>query len=223
MAKRPVFIPCSKGRQAFAEVFVEFKWHPGMSATQKQKNVFELHKAAAASRGLSRILEVSTKSDRLIGRRLSAFHQKVECAGGVYPLECVYQSSKVFEHGGPFVDLLYVTPKEAKRDERLKVYGDLVEFRLNGQSYPLLPRTAFYDWLYIRSLYPERDWLKRLHKLDGFTDIEFNPGKSINCQARSCAIFVSLQKNGSIDKAVSSFDAFVGLQERAEVRTETLL
>jgi hypothetical protein len=33
--------------------------------------------------------------------------------------------------------------------------------------------------------------LARLNKYVGFTDIEFNPSKSINCQARSCALFVS--------------------------------
>ena len=37
----------------------------------------------------------------------------------------------------------------------------------------------------------------------GFTDIEFNPERSINCQARSCALLVTLLKNDWIDYAVS--------------------
>jgi Aldo/keto reductase family len=37
------------------------------------------------------------------------------------------------------------------------------------------------DW------FTHREWLERLYRYAGFTDIEFNPSKSINCQARSCA------------------------------------
>src|SRR5688572_17405993 len=58
-------------------------------------------------------------------------------------------------------------------------------FRFNGYSFPLEPKTVFYDWLYINAIYPHREWLQRPCKDAGFTDIEFNPSKSINCQARS--------------------------------------
>lgn len=37
-----------------------------------------------------------------------------------------------------------------------------------------------------------------------FTDIEFNPKKSLNCQARSAAIFVSLERSGLLQQALSS-------------------
>lgn len=36
-----------------------------------------------------------------------------------YSVECAFQSSKVFENGGAYTDLLYKTSREAK-DERLK-------------------------------------------------------------------------------------------------------
>ena len=42
-----------------------------------------------------------------------------------------------------------------------------------------------------------------------FTDIEFNPKKSINCQARSCALYVSLFKNELLDIALESEEAFL--------------
>lgn len=48
-------------------------------------------------------------------------------------------------------------------------------------------------------------------KYAGFTDIEFNPERSINCQARSCALLVTLLKNDWIDEAVSSPGAFINL------------
>jgi len=211
MAERPVFVPMREGPNIVATVPVAFPWHAGMAASQKRKNVVELHDAASA-KGLKHLLEISTKSERTIGRRLSAFHQRIGLATGTFGLEQVYQGSKVFEHGGPFVDLFDAEPRAAKQDPRLRESGKLVAFELEGRRYPLLPATAFYDWLYLRCIFPEREWLKRLDRLDGFTDIEFNPAKSVNCQARSCAVFVSLQNRGHLDEAARSFDAFVGLQ-----------
>ncbi len=81
----------------------------------------------------------------------------------------------------------------------------------NGYSFPLEPQTIFYDWLYINAIYPHRKWLERLYVYAGFTDIEFNPNKSINCQARSCALFVSLMKNDLLHQAVASPQAFTEL------------
>lgn len=211
MAERPVFIPLYEGPRTFAEVPVSFTWHPGMAASQKMKNVVALHTAAAA-KGLGSVLEVSTKSAREIGRRLSAFHQRVELSAGAYPLESVYQGSKVFATAGPFTDLFDASPRDAKRDERLTTSGHLVAFALEGERYPLDPPTAFYDWLYMRCIYPERDWLRRLERLDGFTDIEFNPARSLNCQARACASFVAMQARGVLDDAMRSFSAFVAVQ-----------
>jgi Family of unknown function (DUF6977) len=72
----------------------------------------------------------------------------------------------------------------------------------------------FYDWLYVTAIYPHREWLERLYSYSGFTDIEFNPGTSINCQARSCALFVSLMKNRLLQHAVASPQAFTELISR---------
>ncbi|WBY07193.1 hypothetical protein PIB19_17555 [Sphingomonas sp. 7/4-4] len=212
MAERPVFVPNFAGKSLVLEVPISFKWHPGMAPSQKQKNVHALH-AAAHERGIAYLLEISSKSDREIGRRLSAFHQKVRLGDGrIVPLECAFQGSKVFEHGGPYLDLLDAPPRDAKRDFRLKESGNLIGFEFEGRKFPLFPKSVFYDWLYVNSIFPERNWLKRLSKVDGFTDIEFNPEKSVNCQARSCAYFVSLERRGKLDEAVSAFDKFVELQ-----------
>lgn len=211
MAERPVFVPLFDGPRTFAAVPVSFTWHPGMAASQKMKNVVALH-AAAADKGLGNLLEVSTKSEREIGRKLSAFHQRVELAAGTYPLESVYQGSKVFSTAGPFTDLFDASPRDAKRDARLTASGHLIAFELEGERFPLDPPTAFYDWLYMRCIYPEREWLRRLERLDGFTDIEFNPARSLNCQARACASFVALQARDMLGDAMRSFAAFVAVQ-----------
>jgi hypothetical protein len=110
------------------------------------------------------------------------------------PVECAFQGSKVFEHGGPYTDLYEADARSAKHDPRLYKSGRLVGFKFDNLSFPLEPKTAFYDWLYINAIFPHREWLKRLYRYAGYTDIEFNPARSINCQARSCALFVALMK-----------------------------
>lgn len=209
MAKRPVFIPRNDGGRLVEEKTFSFSWNPGLAPTQKKKNITALHEAAA-EKGYQPLLEVSSKSDEEIGRRLSAFNLKVEIDENCFlPLECVFQGSKVFAHGGPFNDIFNMNPRDAKRDPRMLSSGELTGFLFEGQEFPLIPKTGFYDWIYIRSLYPHRDWLQRLSRYRGFTDIEFNPDKSINCQARSCATFVALQERGILAQCVESVDFFL--------------
>jgi hypothetical protein len=176
--------------------------------SQKQKNVTELRRAAACA-GYSPVLEVSTKAKSKLGRHLSAFHLKVQGKQGLIPLESAYQGSKVFESGGPFMDLYFAEPRVAKRDSRLRASGRLLSFEFDGLRFPVEPVTAFYDWLYVGSVYPHREWLTRLYRYAAFSDIEFNPRRSISCQARSCALFVALMSKGILNEAVKSPDAFL--------------
>lgn len=68
---------------------------------------------------------------------------------------------------GAVMRLFFDTPveclkeRDAKRDPRLQASGRLTGFRFNGSSFPLEPKTAFYDWLYINAIYPHREWLLR--------------------------------------------------------------
>lgn len=194
-----------------SELPVSFKWHPGMAPAQKKRNVAALH-AAAIAHGLNHLLEISSKSEDELGRRLSAFNLKLTIGRGKESyLECVYQASKVFESGGPFTDLLAATSREAKKDPRLHASGNLKHFEFDGVVYPLHPKNAFYDWLYIRALYPHRDWLEKKAIFQGYTDIEFNPLKSINCQARAFAGMMSLAKRKKLEEAASDFSFFSAL------------
>lgn len=218
MAERPVFIPLQGTRELVKEQYFEIAWNPGFAPVQKKKNVMALHQAAACS-GYAPLLEISSKSEEKLGQHLSAFHLKV-CETGIKEirLEAAFQGSKVFEKGGPFTDLYSVEGKIAKRDPRLQESGRLTGFRFNSFSFPLEPKTIFYDWLYINAIYPHREWLERLYKYAGFTDIEFNPTKSINCQARSCALFVSLRKNDLLDRAIASPQIFTDLISQYDYR-----
>ena len=209
MAERPLFIPTSRFDGFVKEMELSIVWRGGFALSQKQKNIAALHEAAAEA-GFAKVLEVSSKSNELLGQRLSAFNLKIEVPGvGLTPLESAFQGSKVFERGGPYRELYSAAPLEAKRDPRLKESGQLTGFDFNGSRFPLEPRTVFYDWLYLSALHPHREWLRRLNDYAGFTDIEFNPRKSINCQARSCALFVALMRGGLLDEAMVSPEAFV--------------
>ena len=163
----------------------EFKFNPGFSVVQKRKNVIALHQVIG-----DKALEVSTKSEEELGRSLSAFNLKIK---GI-PLECVFQASKVYQFGGPYKDLLKASPKDAKRDGRHKCSGKLIYFEYEGNKFPLETKTFFYDWLYIKAVKESVNFkiLKDIIQYSYFTDIEFNPSKSINCQAKSVAIIKAM-------------------------------
>ncbi len=213
MAERPVFIPAPDAPGFVLEKSFTITWAGGFAAVQKKKNVKALHNAAKVC-GVEPILEASTKSDERLGQRLSAFNLKVKTHEGELPLECAYQGSKVFERGGPYTDLYFTDPRSAKRDPRLQSSGKLTAFQFGGHKFPLEPKTVFYDWLYITAIFPHRVFLDRLNEYHGFTDIEFNPSKSINCQARACALFVSLKAKHLLEEAVQSPESFIAIVSR---------
>ena len=210
MATRPIFIPEKSGNLLVSEVPVDFKWNPGMAPTQKKKNIVALH-AAAKCRGFDNLLEISSKSEEEVGRRLSAFNLKIRLEEREILLECAYQGSKVFRRGGPYTDLFTLSPREAKKDPRLHTSGDLIGFQFLGKQFPLSPKNAFYDWLYIRALVPHQSWFSDNVSYEGYTDIEFNPAKSINCQARAFAELVSLADRGWLERVGEDFAYFKSL------------
>lgn len=223
MAHRPVFVPNPKGHQLVEEVSICFEWNAGLAPSQKKKNVAAIH-AAAAQQGLVPLLEVSTKSDDPLGQKLSAFNLRVASKDREIPLECAFQGSKVFEKAGPFTDLYTAEVRRAKRDPRLRESGKLVGFRFHGITFPITPKTAFYDWLYLQAVGNMADATSDLHRFAGFTDIEFNPKRSINCQARSCAMLVALDDLRLLRECLESPMRFIQLHAgpRAEIQMPLL-
>ncbi|HBM7607037.1 TPA: hypothetical protein LZ300_004150 [Enterobacter hormaechei subsp. xiangfangensis] len=212
MAVRPVFIPTNAGNVLSVTKDVDFPWAPGMSKTQKQKSIRALH-AAANELGVNSLLEISSKSEDELGVKLSAFNLRIKTKklGKEFTVESAFQASKVFEMGGPYVDILDKSSVEAKKDLRLKESGSLVNFKFYNTLWPLVPRTAFYDWLYLSALNQNKQLALHLLRFDGFTDIEFNPVKSINCQARAAALYVSLVRRNMLDDVLSSKDEFLSV------------
>lgn len=183
MAERPAFL---NDQGTVISKLYSFEWFPGFAVSQKQKSIESLHCAIRKADADARPLEVSTKSKIPLGVKLSAFHLRLNH----HTLENIFQSAKVFENGGPYPDLLQVPPKEAKRDKRLHDSGCLRGFHYQDEDFPSVPKTAFYDYIYIaavkESLTP--DDISMISDFHYFTDIEFNPAKSINTQARSVSI-----------------------------------
>lgn len=220
MAKRTIYIPRKNGTLFVDEKHVEFQWFAGLSKAQKQKSILSLH-GAAEKIGISPILEISSKSPTELGVNLSAFNLEIttKLQRRKFSVESAFQGSKVFQNGGPYVDLFYKTAREAKKDIRLRESGNLIKFAFFNKEFPLKPRTYFYDWLYINALNQNQSISESLLKYAGFTDIEFNPEKSINCQAFSAALFVTLQYSSVYKNAISSPEIFVNvLEEFYEIR-----
>ena len=145
MAERPAFF--IRQGKVVSEVY-SFEWFSGFAVSQKQKSIASLHNAIIKADKSAKPLEISTKSKETIGIKLSAFNLKLNN----YTPENVFQSAKVFERGGPYLDLLDVLPKEAKRDERLRNSGSLRAFRYQNEDFPLIPKTVFYDFIYITAI-----------------------------------------------------------------------
>lgn len=183
MANRPAF--CIANQKVIMKNF-DFTWYSGFALSQKQKCIASLHEEIIKNNPCANPLEISTKSKSELGAKLSAFRLQYQ---GHF-LENIFQSSKIFEHGGAYQDLLTVSPKEAKKDLRLRNSGKLTGFLFADILWESEPKTAFYDFIYLKAVKDSltAEEIQQISDYDYFTDIEFNPKKSINTQARSGAM-----------------------------------
>lgn len=201
MAKRPIYVPSGKP-PFFSVETIEFEWFPGYSLTQKQRSIESLHKNARSRLAVERVLEVSSKSTAGVGVELSAFNLNAFTEDDRYDqsfghsVEVVFQTSKVFGENLHCIDLMDQEVRSMRKLIRERESMGLKCFRFEESDWALEPKGAFYNYLYIRSLCRLPGIRKRIEGFDGFTDIEFNPNKSINCQAEAVAMFVGILKAG---------------------------
>lgn len=203
---RPVFIPQTEGRDYVEKIDIKFTWYPGFSKEQKRKSIKSLHERIRQKTNSIRILEISTKSEERTGIKASAFNLKLVLDEVSATLESIYQGSKVFESGGPYKDLYQKNSLESKRDPRLKSSGNLEGFEFSGEFWGV--NENFYDWLYLNALDQNKEVRKNILDYDAFTDIEFNPKKSYNCQAFSAALFSSISQRGQDLKEIKNKTKF---------------
>lgn len=212
MARRPVFRPVLSGPSFVEKVVLDFEWHSGFAKCQAQKSIKSLH-AAARKCGLVPVLEISSKSDTPLGVALSAFNLTLRLGDRTMSVEVAFQGSKVFERGGPFHDLYSASSRDAKTDERIRSCGQLIGFNLFGEKWPTEPQTCFYDWLYITALSQHPEAAREVGDFKAFSDIAFNPEKSLNCQARSAALFVALSMQGLLAQATRDKESYMSIVE----------
>lgn len=201
MANRPIYIIGKSKELPVEQVNVEFKWFAGMSKSQKQKSIDSLHESFLKLHKNYQCLEVSSKSKNNLGIALSAFNLSFGLKNSKsISVECAFQGSKVFTNGGPYTDLYFKSSKEAKKDERIRNSGSLDKFiSLSKEEWPLSPKTLFYDWIYLSALHSNQYLVQQLLSYDAFTDIEFNPNKSINSQAYSVALYLYLHRTNNLN------------------------
>lgn len=218
MAKRPVFIPSSNPSKLVDVEMVDFTYHSGFAVSQKQKSINSLHQAINEKFGFVDILEISSKSEIELGVQLSAFNLMIttKTKGKTFSVESAFQSSKVFEGNIQYLDLLEKSSREAKKDPRLKNSGKVIGFNFYNQLWETTPLTAFYDWLYVNALNNKPEYHDELLQYQAFTDIEFNPEKSINCQAQSVALFCSLYRRNMLDE-IKSQEFFLTLYQDYQI------
>lgn len=203
MAIRPVYQVCLEGEIYFKEIFVNFDWHGRDNIEQIHKSITSLHGNYHSFENNANILEVSTKSRNSLGSELSAFNLKIRMKNSLsITVESAFQGSKVFRFGGPYQDLYFKSSKVAKQDHRIRNSGEIVGFKYFNREFDKYPKTFFYDWLYLNTLYLYKDIHKKIEKYNAFTDIEFNPKTSFNCQAKSLALFLSLLKRNELENVI---------------------
>ena len=164
MAVRPIFISTGDVLEPFVKEDISFTWVKGMSYSQKCKRRDSLASEIAKLYDIKRWLEISTKSDKEIGVKLSAKNLVLTTS----TVENIYQSSKVLED------------------------GKITSFKYNDCIFENEPTGMFYDYIYIYAILQNKDLINELVQYNIFSDIEFNPKKSINTQARAAAIFKTL-------------------------------
>ena len=98
MANRPAWRFDSEKKKIERNSY-EFVFNAGFSIVQKQKNIRALHEQIGR-----KALEISTKSLEELGIKFSAFNLKLD---HIF-LENIFQSSKKYEHGGPYKDMLKI-------------------------------------------------------------------------------------------------------------------
>ncbi|MDR2822650.1 MAG: hypothetical protein LBV58_03775 [Acholeplasmatales bacterium] len=198
-----------KNNKIFEKVFT-FDFYGGFAISQKQKTIDAFH-SEIAKYGDFKVLEISSKSRNPIGNALSAFNLLLDIKGNKYPVECIYQSSKVFNDNIQYKNLLYATPPVAKKTIQDNVFTmelELISFNCFGKVFPLNPVTFFYDYIYVAALYQNPSIASEVINYDCFTDVEFNYKKQVASQARSCAIYIYLKNNNLLEEAISDIEKF---------------
>ena len=216
MAERSVFVS-RDGYPFFEEVRVQFDWFQGFALSQRRKSQIGLHLNFSAAYPQERVLEISTASLYSLGAALSALNLKKRTASGITTVESAFQSSRFYganDEIGPFHDLLFFPSRECKKLVVAQSMGlRSHHFSFDGLDFyvPDHCPSLFFNFLYLNALCEEENKTVAEQLIaGGYSSFSDLATLSLNNQARTCAIFVSLVKSGLIDQ-VREFDSYLKL------------
>lgn len=207
MAEKSVFI--SKADYPFfEEVHVNIDWFGGFALSQKRKCQIGLHQNFLSAYPKEKVLEISSSSLLSLGNRLSAMNLSKRTQKGITTVESAFQSSRIYSDGaktiGPFPEYLFLPGRESKKLVKEASKGmHSYKYEFDDMTFyaPEHHISQFYDFLYLNALLePENEAVKKQLLQEGFTAFTDLATKSLNCQARSAAIFVGLVRAGLIDE-----------------------
>lgn len=206
MAEKSVFI--SKAEYPFfEEVHVNIDWFGGFALSQKRKSQIGLHQNFLIEYPNEKVLEISSSSLMSLGMKLSAMNLKKRTKRGHTTVESAFQSSRIYSDGvrtvGPFPDYLFLPGRECKKmvkDASEGMHSYRYEFDDLVFYAPAHHISQFYDFLYLNALLePENESVREQLLQERYTAFTDLATKSLNCQARSAAIFVGLVRAGLVD------------------------
>lgn len=217
MAEKSVFI--SKAEYPFfEEVHVNIDWFGGFALSQKRKCQIGLHQNFLMEYPKEKILEISSSSLMSLGAKLSAMHLSKRTLKGITTVESAFQSSRIYGDGakriGPFPEYRFLPGRECKKlvKEAAKEMHSY-QYELDGLTFyaPAHHISQFYDFLYLNALLePENEEVKNKLLQENYTAFTDLATRSLNCQARSAAIFVGLVRAGLIDE-VRDYSSYLKL------------
>ena len=217
MAEKSVFI--SKVEYPFfEEVHVNIDWFGGFALSQKRKCQIGLHQNFLVAYPKEKVLEISSSSLMSLGAKLSAMNLSKRTQKGTTTVESAFQSSRIYSDGekriGPFAEYRFLPGRECKKlvKEAAKEMHSY-EYEFDGLTFyaPAHHISQFYDFLYLNALLePENREVKNKLFKENYTAFTDLATRSLNCQARSAAIFVGLVRAGMIDE-VRDYDSYLKL------------
>ena len=181
--------------------------------SQKRKCQIGLHQNFLMEYPKEKILEISSSSLVSLGAKLSAMHLSKRTLKGITTVESVFQSSRIYSDGikriGPFPEYRFLPGRECKKlvKEAAKEMHSY-QYELDGLTFyaPVHHISQFYDSLYLNALLePENEEVKNKLLQENYTAFTDLATRSLNCQARSAAIFVGLVRAGLIDEVRDYF------------------
>ena len=211
MTRRSVFVP-RPYYPYFEEIEVEYHAFNGMAKSQKRKSQISLHDNFTARYPERKVLEISGASLVPLGMKLSAMNLRKAVDGKVTTAEAVFQSGRIFSpypgsphKRGPYLEYLYAEPHKAKTEIR-KMAGDWhsYDYVIGDRHFyaPPFHISLYYDWVYLSALLEDQNRALREELLqsgyNAFTDLAT---RSLNCQARTVAMFLGLCEAGVQDRA----------------------